>query len=243
MYSIKVDGRYIFHSPNLVLVNNFAQKYLNTSYQIVFNRENIGETSGESPIETGSNINFTLGNLFDAYSSRDGVTNTEAFNTNNGCWQLYYAHQNISIPSGNNNIGLNPHTSGTNAWTWYYAISNSTNTIGDWSSVSALTTSRSGSYTGGVITYSNIISTINIPANTYFLIGNTSGPFYRTIKELSESRTAIVSGSPYVTAINQVCLGNWPSGGTTTIPSQFNGAGSGYTFYDGYAHVHSVKFS
>jgi len=46
----------------------------------------------------------------------------------------------------------------------------------------------------------------------------------------------------YVTVCNKVALGNWPSGGTTVIPSQFGGAGTGYTFYTGASHVHSVVF-
>lgn len=170
------------------------------------------------------------------------MTTTDAFPTNNGCFQLYYAHQNLSISSGTSKIALNPYTSGTNTWSWVYAISNSTDTIGDWGSSNPLTSSRSGSYISGVLSYSNITSTVNIPANTYFLIGNSGGPYFRTVKLLAESRTAFVSGNPYVTAINKVCLGNWPSGGTTAVPTQFGGLGTGYTLFDGYAHVHSVTF-
>ena len=192
---------------------------------------------------TGTEVAFTLNTLFDAYSSRDGITSTDAFNTNNGCWQLYYTHQEINITSGTNNIGLNPHTSGSNGWTWYYAVSNSINTIGDWGSVNALTSLRSGSYVGGVLSTTNITANVTIPANTYFLIANNGGPFYRTIKAMGDNRTAMVSSSPYVTAINKVALGNWPTGGTTVVPSQFGGSGTGYTFYDGYSHVHSVTFS
>lgn len=192
---------------------------------------------------TGTNVVYTTGTFFDAFTSQAGITNTDAFNTNNGCWQLYYSHQEININSGTGNIGLNPHTSGSNSWTWYYAISNSVNTIGDWGSVQQLSASRSGSYVGGVLTLSNINTNVTIPANRYFLIGNSGGPFYRTVKSLGENRTANVSGSPFVTAINKVCLGNWPSGGTTGIPSQFGGATGGYTFYGNHAHVHSVTFN
>ena len=186
---------------------------------------------------------FTAGTLFDAYSSQDGVITTDAFPTNNGAWQLYYAHDDITISSGTNTIGLNPYQNGTNSWTWYYAVASSTDSTGSWGAVGTLTPARSGAYTGGTLTYSNISSNIVVPANTYFLIANSSGPFYRTIKSLAANRTAMVGGSPYVTAINKVALGTWPSGGTTTIPTQFGGAGSGYTFFDGYAHVHSVTFS
>lgn len=198
--------------------------------------------SGSVTGGTGTEVAYTTGTLFDAYSSRDGITNTDAFNTNNGCWQLYYAHQEIDINSGTANIGLNPYASGSNSWTWYYAVSNSVNTIGNWSSVQTLSSGRSGSYVGGVFTTSDINTNVTIPANTYFLIANSSGPFYRTVKSLSDNRTATVGGVPFVTAVNKVCLGNWPSGGTTLIPLQFGGAGTGYTLYTGASHVHSVVF-
>jgi hypothetical protein len=199
--------------------------------------------SGSVTGGTGTEVAYATGTLFDAYSSRDGITTTDAFNTNNGCWQLYYAHQEIDMNSGTGNIGLNPHTSGTNSWTWYYAISNSINTIGNWGSVLTLSAVRSGSYTCGVFTTSNINTNVTIPANTYFLIGNSSGPFYRTVKSLADNRTATVGGLPFVTAVNKVCLGNWPSGGTTGIPIQFGGATAGYTFYGSHSHVHSVTFN
>lgn len=186
---------------------------------------------------------YTTGTFFDAFTSQAGITSTDAFNTNNGCWQLYYSHEEISMNSGTGNIGLNPYISGSNSWTWYYAISNSINTIGDWSSVQTLSAARSGSYVGGVLSVSNINTNVTIPANRYFLIGNNGGPFYRTVKSLAENRTATVNGSPLVTAVNKVCLGNWPSGGTTGIPVQFGGVAGGYTFYANHAHVHSVTFN
>lgn len=192
---------------------------------------------------TGTEISFTLNSLFDAYSSREGVTSTDAFNTNNGCWQLYYAHQDITIKSGTNTIGLNPHTNGSNSWTWYYAVSNLNDVIGDWGSVVTLSSSNSSPYIGGVLSYSNITSDVVVQAGKYFLISNNGGPFYRTIKSLPSNRTAMVNGQPYVTAINKVALGTWPSGGTIIIPTQFGGTGTNYTFYDGYAHIHSVTFN
>jgi hypothetical protein len=192
---------------------------------------------------TGTEVDFTLNTLFDAYSSRSGVTSTDAFNTNNGCWQLYYAHENITIKSGTNTIGLNTYNSGSNTWTWYYAVSNSTDTIGDWGSVQTLASSKSYNYTTGNLSLTNITGDVVIPAGKYFLIANSGGPFYRTIKSLSENRTAMVSSIPYLTSINQVCLGNWPTGGTTSIPSQFGGTGINYTLYNGYSHVHSVTFA
>jgi hypothetical protein len=192
---------------------------------------------------TGTLISYTTGTFFNAFTSQSGVTTTDAFNSNNGCWQLYYSHTEVTINQGNNGIGLNSYTNGSNSWTWYVAISNSNSTIGDWGSVSALTSIQGFSYTSGGFNTSNLNQiTVTIPANRYFLIMNNGGPFYRTLKTLVSNRTAQVGGSNYVTVCNKVALGDWPDGGTTTIPTQFGGSGSGYTFYDGQVHVHSVIF-
>lgn len=197
------------------------------------------------PGGAGTEVPYTTGTLFDAYSSRDGVTTTDAFNTNNFVWQLYYAHQEVTLTSGTQNIGLQPHTNGSNSWTWFYVGSNSQDTIGNWQSVQQLTTQIYGNYYSGVMKYSDISNNITIPEKTYFMIGSYGGPYYRAVKSLSDNRTAMVSGQPFVTAINKVCLGNWPSGGTSTstLPVQLGGTDNGYTLYDGHSHVHSVTFN
>jgi hypothetical protein len=190
---------------------------------------------------TGTLISYTTGTFFNAFTSQSGVTTTDAFNTNNGCWQLYYSHSAVTISNGNN-IGLNSNASGSNTWSWSVAISNSNNTIGDWGSVSAITATQSFSYTAGGFNESTLTQSVTIPANRYFLILNNGGPFYRTVKTLESNRTAQIEGSNYVTVCNKVALGDWPSGGTTVIPSQFGGSGTDYTFYTGASHVHSVVF-
>jgi hypothetical protein len=190
---------------------------------------------------TGTIVPYTELTYLDAFTSQSGVTTTDAFNTNNGCWQLYYSHSAVTISNGSN-IGLNSNAAGSNTWSWSVAISNSNNTIGDWGSVSAITTTTSFTYTAGGFNVSTLTQSVTIPANRYFLIMNNGGPFYRTVKTLTSNRTAQIGESNYVTVCNKVALGNWPSGGTTVIPLQFGGAGNGYTFYTGASHVHSVVF-
>jgi hypothetical protein len=190
---------------------------------------------------TGTIVPYTELTYFNAFTSQSGVTTTDAFTSNNGCWQLYYSHSAVTISNGSN-IGLNSYAGGSNTWDWSIAISNSNNTIGNWGSVSAITTSTSFSYNPGGFNVSPITQSVTIPANRYFLILNNGGPFYRTVKTLASNRTAQIGGSNYVTVCNKVALGNWPTGGTTVIPSQFGGAGTGYTFYTGASHVHSVVF-
>ena len=155
---------------------------------------------------------------------------------------MYYSHSAVTINQGSNRIGLNTYLLGSNSWTWYLTISNSSNTIGDWGSVSAITNSQSFSYATGGFNQSNITQTVTIPANRYFLISNNGGPFYRTIKTLASNRTAQIAGTNYITICNKVALGNNIGGGTTTVPAQFGGSGTGYQFYTGASHVHSVIF-
>ena len=190
---------------------------------------------------TGTIVPYTTLTYFDAFTSQSGVTTTDAFNSNNGCWQLYYSHSAITISNGSN-IGLNSYAGGSNTWGWSVAISNSNNTIGNWGSVSAITTNISFNYSAGGFNVSTLTQRVTIPANRYFLIMSNGGPFFRTIKTLASNRTAQIGGINYVTACNKVALGNWPTGGTTVIPSQFGGAGTGYTLYTGASHVHSVVF-
>jgi len=190
---------------------------------------------------TGTIVPYTELTYFNAFTSQSGVTTTDAFDTNNGCWQLYYSHSAVTINNGSN-IGLNTYRAGSNTWSWSVAISNSNNTIGNWGTVSAVTNSQTFNYSIGGFNQSNITQTVTIPANRYFLILNNGGPFYRTVKTLASNRTAQIGGSNYVTVCNKVALGNWPTGGTTVIPSQFGGSGTDYTFYTGASHVHSVVF-
>jgi hypothetical protein len=190
---------------------------------------------------TGTIVPYTELTYFNAFTSQSGVTTTDAFDTNNGCWQLYYSHSAVTINNGSD-IGLNTYRAGSNTWSWSVAISNSNNTIGNWGSVSAITSNTSFSYNLGGFNVSPITQSVTIPANRYFLILNNGGPFYRTVKTLASNRTAQIGGSNYVTVCNKVALGNWPTGGTTVIPSQFGGAGTGYTLYTGASHVHSVVF-
>jgi hypothetical protein len=190
---------------------------------------------------TGTIVPYTALTYFNAFTSQSGVTTTDAFNSNNGCWQLYYAHSAVTISSGSN-IGLNSYAGGSNTWGWSVAVSNSNNTIGNWGSVSAITTNTSFNYVSGGFNVSSLSQRVTIPANRYFLIMNNGGPFFRTIKTLASNRTSQIGGLNYVTVCNKVALGNWPTGGTTIIPSQFGGAGTGYTLYTGASHVHSVVF-
>ena len=201
------------------------------------------KTVASSSGPVGTIVSYTLGSYFDAYTSQSGVTTTDGINTNNGCWQLYYAFRQITINTGASQIGLNTYNSGSNSWSWFISVSSINDTIGSFPNITTIANSTSFTYAAGGFNQHTIATGVTIPANRYFLIGNTGGPFYRTIKSLASSRTAQVSGTNYFTVVNRVCLGNWPTGGTTTVPTQFGGSGTGYTEYSSHVHVHSVKFN
>jgi hypothetical protein len=199
-------------------------------------------TTTTTTISPGS-FNYTPSTFFDVFTQQSGVSSSIGFATNNGAWQLFYANQPVTMSVGSGNIGLVPYANGSNSWTWYVATGSVNDSTGSWSAVSTVTSLTSFGYIGGTLATSSLNTTIRIPANRYFLIANSGGPFYRTVRALANNRVGNVSGSAFVTAINRVALGNWPSGGTTTIPTQFGGSGTGYTLYTGSVHVMSVKFT
>lgn len=194
------------------------------------------------PPATGSQVTYAPATFFDAFTSQSAITASQGISTNNGAWQLFYANQATTIMPIANNIGLNSYAVGGNSWTWYAAVASADNSTGSWGAVQTISANTSYTYTAGGFNPTATTSSVTIPANRYFLIANSGGPFYRTVRTLSNSRTAMVSGSAMVTAINRVALGNWPTGGTTTIPTAFGGSDSAYTLYTGSVHVMSAKF-
>ena len=100
----------------------------------------------------------------------------------------------------------------------------------------------SGAYTAGGTLTGTVSSARSIPANRYFLLGITSGPYYRAFKTLSANRTATSAGSPVFTIVNKFWHGAWPGGPTFGIPSQLGGA-QYFAEYDGYVPVTSFIFT
>lgn len=223
---------------NFTLVNNSSSGSFTLNSSLI----TTSTTTTTTTMAPGS-FDYTPGTFFDVFTQQSGVSSSVGINTNNGAWQLFYANQPVTMSAGTGNIGLVPTANGSNSWTWYVATGSVDNSTGSWSTVSTVTSLTSFSYTGGTLATSSLNTTIRIPANRYFLVANSGGPFYRQVRALANNRVGNVSGSAFVTAINRVALGNWPSGGTTTIPTQFGGAGTGYTLYTGSVHVMSVKFT
>lgn len=219
------------------------------SYSVRVTRS--GPQSHDEPGFAGTAVTWSSNSYFDSYASRSGVVTTDASDTNNMVWQLYYAHQAISIPADAvNRLGINTRLSGSNSWTWWFTASTNRNDISSFSTPVQIG-SKGVSYSGGGFNESVATSTVNIAANTYFMIGVSGGPYYRSVMS-SANRTATSNGTDVVTSMNTVFLGPWPYGTSRGIPVALGGSTADYNYsatpgqeylqYDGYQSVISVKF-
>lgn len=192
--------------------------------------------------DIGTAVAWTLGTYFDTYTSQSGVTTNDLANTNNMCWQLFYAWKDLTISAAANTTAINTTTNGTNTVAFRRSVGNVSDAARYFPAETTISSASTTYAAGGFNQYTTTVAT-SISAGKYFLIGVTSGPFYRSFKALAANRTAQVSGESYFTAINKVWHGGWPSGPTSGIPTQLGGTTTGFTQYDGYVPVLSVKFS
>jgi len=194
--------------------------------------------------DQGTTVPWTSGTYFNSWTSQSGVTTSDlAYNTNNLVWQLLYAWQAITIPVLNPAWGIATTANGSNTSNLRYSLSSVDATIGSFGADAQIGTNNLGSYTAGGFFEGRVTSSRSIPANRYFLLGITGGPFYRSFKTLAANRTATIGGNPVFTVINKFWWPGWPSGPTTGVPTQLGGATAGYTEQSGYMPVTSFIFT
>ena len=212
----------------------------------------IGASSAKASVpvpDPGTNVAWTTGNYFDSFSSQSGVTSTDLSNSSNPSmklnWQMYYAHEAITINSSGVIVGFNTFTSASGQIDWYVAVSQADDTMGSWNTPTLFSKSYaqlSGS-AGTLITSSSEGTTILIPAKRYFLIGARKATT-RTYKALSTNRTAQIGSQNIVTSINRTYVETTEVlTGTPAIPSAVGGASTGFTTIENMAPVWSIKFS
>jgi len=203
--------------------------------------------------DRGTDVPWTNLTYFNSWTSQSGVTTSDfptantaggssTYNTNNLVWQLMYAWQAITIPVLNPGWGVATTVSGSNSANLRYSLSSVDYTIGSFGADAQIGTNNVSSYTAGGFFEGRVTSSRSIPANRYFLLGITGGPFYRSFKILSDNRTATISGNPVFTVINRFWWPGWPTGATSGIPTQLGGATGGYTEQTGYVPVTSFIF-
>ena len=204
-----------------------------------------------SVVDLGTTFSWVSGDFFDSWSNQTatdsdlpitGAPGISGYNTNNLCWQVFYAHQSVELTVASNKWGFVPYLGGTNNISLRASVSTTNDTLGSFAADSVVSTSGSVTYTADVLNQRAINTKLTVPANRYFLLGLVSGPFYRTFKLLANNRTATVGGSPVVTVLNRFYWGGWPTGPTSGIPTQLGGL-STFTLVTGYVPVLSFKFT
>lgn len=195
--------------------------------------------SVDPTLDLGTQVTWTANTIFDTWTSSSSTT-TDGTNNVDQVWQMFYAHKALRITSGTSGARIGTHTSGTNSWTWQYAVSNEYNTQNNFTSPSTISTNGASYVSGG--TYAgNYSATVNIPAYKYFLIGRVTGPYYYASRTLASNRTAVISGVPYFTVINKL----WKGGAASTpmtIPTQLGGSSGTWTAVTSISQVAGFRF-
>ena len=195
--------------------------------------------SSDPSLNLGTSVSWTANTMFDTWTSSSSTT-TDGTNNVDNVWQMFYAHKPLRITNGKSGARIGTHTSGTNSWTWWYAVSNSVNSQTNFTAPTQIA-SNSASYASGGTYTGNFSTTINIPQFRYFLIGRVTGPFYYASRNLASNRTATISGVPYFTVINRLWKGGAASA-PMTIPTQLGGVGGTWTVVTGISQVAGFLF-
>lgn len=190
-------------------------------------------------LDLGTSVSWTANTMFDTWTSSSSAT-TDGTNNVDNVWQMFYAHKPLRITSGKAGARIGTSTSGSNSWTWWYAVSNDANSQTNFTSPTQIA-SNSASYSSGGTYTGNFSTTVNIPQYKYFLIGRVTGPFYYASRTLASNRTAAISNVPYFTVINKL----WKGGAASTpmtIPTQLGGSSGTWTVATGISQVAGFLF-
>lgn len=193
-----------------------------------------------SVVDLGTLVDWTDNTFFDSWSASTSTTSDNNANAIYPVWQMYYAHQQVRIQ-----VGANLRTAtfliGSNSWKYGVSVGTVDNTSGSFPSPTTISTNQSFTYTSGgsYVTITNLLAVI--PANRFFLVAHTNGPYYYARRNLAANRTAVIGSTPYVTAINKMWV-NGASSSTFIVPNQLGGSGAASTQYDGIVPVRAVKF-
>lgn len=199
-----------------------------------------GSAPTGSVVDLGTEVAWTDQTFFDSWSASSSTTSNGGLDAIYPVWQMYYAHQQVRIPVGAN-IRTGTYNAGSNSWKYGVSISSVDNVSSSFAAPSTISTNQSFSYTsGGTYTHTTNALVI-VPANRFFLLAHTQGPYYYARRTLASNRTAMVGSTPYVTAINKLWV-NSVSSDTFIVPTSLGGSAAG-TQYNSIAPIRGVKFT
>jgi len=208
-----------------------------------------GPVSGDPTLSLGTTVDWTSNTFLYIAEGQSNVTAQDyRSDTNNMVWQLFYAHRSIRLPVGSGNPGFRFSTitrqGGTNTIGLNGVASSSNNTKGNFNSnvETIISTFRSFQYTANTLYQGNVQQQFTVPANRYFLLGFTGGPFYKNYRRTANNYTAVYLGNAIVTAIPEVYSAPWPTGPVRGIPSQLGGNTSSYLKFESNILLSAIRF-
>jgi hypothetical protein len=202
--------------------------------------------SGDPALALGTQVAWTSNTYFyTAGASTIGISGGDhQYDTNNMVWQVFYAHQEIRLPVGSNRWGPISRTGGANAVELQGIVAPNTNNKTNWAPnvETRVRNTVSINYAPNVLNENSITTQITIPANRYFLLGISNGPFYKNYRKTANNITAVNGGNPVFTVLNEVYVGPWPTGPLSGIPNQLGGNAASYFKFAGNLYYSAFKF-
>jgi hypothetical protein len=197
------------------------------------------------PDTTGTTeVSWTDDTYFDFYSSQTSTTTDILASVQNRCFQLCYAHQQVTIPNdGISRLAVGTYStqvSSPKRWWMAIGVANDIQRVPQsYTSISSDSDARTSSQGAFVEIPCRATGGVTIPANRWFIIGHSIIPF-RAVRSQAAARTAVIGGTYYVTAFP--ILYEFGSQSELRTPVQLGGYGRPVRVWSGYTHVMSIKF-
>lgn len=199
--------------------------------------ETLPDTTGTTEVE------WTDDTFFDFYSTSTSTTTDILGGVQNRCFQLCYAHQQVTIPAdGVERLGVGTYsTQVSSPKRWWMAQGVADNIQRVPQSYTFITTDGTSSRTSsqGAFVTVPANTAITIPANRWFIIGHSIIPF-RAVRSQAAPRTAKIGSTYYVTAFPTIY--EFSSQSEARTPVYLGGFGKPIRVWFGYTHVMSIRF-
>lgn len=188
-------------------------------------------------------VSWSDDTYFDFWTSQTSATTDILSSVQNRCFQLCYAHQALTIPNDSANrlaVGTySTQVSSPKRWWFAQGIANDIQRVSTtYTPITSDATSSRTSSSGAFVEVPTGTS-VSIAANRWFIIGHSIIPF-RAVRTLSTPRTAVISGTYYMTAFPIIY--EFSSQSEARTPVQLGGQGRPVRIWNGYSHVMSIKF-
>ena len=194
-------------------------------------------------ISTTTSVNWADNTYFDFYSTSTSTTTDILAGVQNRCFQLCYAHQQVTIPNDAvNRLAVGTYSTqvaSPKRWWMAQGIADNIQRVSQgYTFITSDGTSNFASSSGAFVEVPTNVS-VTIPANRWFIIGHSIIAF-RAVRAQANPRTAVITGTNYVTAFPTIY--EFSSQSEARTPVQLGGFGKPIRIWQGYTHVMSIKF-